>query len=117
MLNAEFALTRAEPEVLKRKAAQFSQLRREMQPPGASIGSMFKNPPGDYAGQLLEAAGLKGMRIGQAEISRVHANFFVNLGEATAAQVRELIDCARETVRREFNVELELEIQLLGDWS
>ncbi|HJN41046.1 MAG: UDP-N-acetylmuramate--L-alanine ligase [Anaerolineales bacterium] len=117
VLNAEFALTRAEPEVLKRKAAQFSQLRREMQPPGASIGSMFKNPPGDYAGQLLEAAGLKGMRIGQAEISRVHANFFVNLGEATAAQVRELIDCARETVRREFNVELELEIQLLGDWS
>ena len=117
VLNAEFALTRAEPEVLKRKAAQFSQLRREMQPPGASIGSMFKNPPGDYAGRLLEAAGLKGMRIGQAEISRVHANFFVNLGEATAAQVRELIDCGRDAVRREFHVELELEIQLLGDWS
>jgi UDP-N-acetylmuramate dehydrogenase len=117
VLNAEFELTRADPEMLKRKAAQFSQWRRETQPPGASIGSMYKNPPGDYAGRLLEAAGLKGMRIGQVEISRVHANFFVNLGEATASQVRELIDCARETVHREFNVELELEIQLLGDWS
>ncbi|HJO33712.1 MAG TPA: UDP-N-acetylmuramate--L-alanine ligase [Anaerolineales bacterium] len=117
VLNAEFALTRAEPELLKRKAAQFSQRRRETQPPGASIGSMFKNPPGDHAGQLLDAAGLKGTRVGQAEISRVHANFFVNLGGATAEQVRALIERAREAVRTEFDVDLELEIQLLGEWS
>ncbi len=116
VLNAEFALTRANPEFLKRKAAQFSQRRRETQPPGASTGSIFKNPPGDYAGRLLEAAGLKGVRIGQAEISRVHANFFVNLGGATAEQVRELIESAREAVRGKFDVSLELEIQFLGEW-
>ena len=53
--------------------------RRSSQPPGASMGSMFKNPPGDYAGRLIEAAGLKGTRVGGAEISTIHANFFVNL--------------------------------------
>ena len=117
VLNTEFVLTRADPELLKQKAAKFSQRRRQTQPPGASIGSMFKNPPGDHAGRLLEAAGLKGMRIGQAEISRVHANFFVNLGGATAGQVRALIDRAREAVRTQFNVPLELEIQFIGEWS
>ena len=108
---------RADPGLLKQKAAQFSQRRRQTQPPGATIGSMFKNPPGDHAGRLLEAAGLKGMRIGQAEISRVHANFFVNLGGATARQVRALIDRAREAVRVKFDVALELEIQFVGEWS
>ena len=78
---------------------------------------MFKNPPGDYAGRLLEAAGLKGMCIGQVEVSTVHANFFVNLGGATAQQVRTLIYRAREVVRRKFDVTLELEIQFLGEWS
>ena len=117
VLSAEFVLTRADPGLLKQKAAQFSQRRRQTQPPGATIGSMFKNPPGDHAGRLLEAAGLKGMRIGQAEISRVHANFFVNLGGATARQVRALIDRAREAVRVKFDVALELEIQFVGEWS
>ena len=117
VLNTEFVLTRADAELLKQKAAKFSQRRRQTQPPGASIGSMFKNPPGDHAGRLLEAAGLKGMRIGQAEISRVHANFFVNLGGATAGQVRALIDRAREAVRTQFDIPLELEIQFIGEWS
>ena len=117
VLNAEFVLRRADPAMLKRKASQFSQRRRETQPPGASIGSMFKNPRGDYAGRLLEAAGLKGMRIGQVEISRVHANFFVNMGGATAEQVYELIARARDAVRAKFDVKLELEIQFLGEWS
>ena len=68
----------------------FSTRRRSTQPPGASMGSMFKNPPGDYAGRLIEAAGLKGTRVGDAEISTVHANFFINHGKASAADIGEL---------------------------
>ena len=95
----------------------FSARRRSTQPPGASMGSMFKNPPGDYAGRLIEAAGLKGTRIGDAEISPLHANFFINHGKASAADIGELIRTARETVAEKFGVQLELEVELLGDWS
>jgi UDP-N-acetylmuramate dehydrogenase len=91
--------------------------RKRTQPPGASIGSMFKNPPGDSAGRLIEAAGLKGMRIGKAEISPIHANFFVNLGSATARDVYSLISVAQSKVREKIGVELELEIELVGDWG
>jgi len=116
VLAAEFELTRGDRAELERKAAEFNEYRRRTQPPGASIGSMFKNPPGDTAGRLIDAAGLKGTRIGQAEISRLHANFFVNLGGAKAQDVMALINLARERVREKFEVELELEIELVGDW-
>mgnify|MGYP001067810806 FL=1 len=78
---------------------------------------MFKNPPGDHAGRLLEQAGMKGRRQGAAEVSSLHANFFVNLGGATAADVWTLIETAREEVRRVAGVELELEIERLGEWT
>jgi UDP-N-acetylmuramate dehydrogenase len=78
---------------------------------------MFKNPPGDYAGRLIEAAGLKGTQVGGAQISPVHANFFVNIGSAAASDVKALIDLAQERVRRCFGVELELEIELVGNWG
>jgi UDP-N-acetylmuramate dehydrogenase len=77
---------------------------------------VFKNPSGDYAGRLIEAAGLKGTRSGAAEISPVHANFVVNLGGASAADVKSLIDLAKEQVKRQFQVNLELEIELVGAW-
>ncbi len=77
---------------------------------------MFRNPPGDYAGRLIEAAGLKGKRIGQCQISERHANFFVNLGGAKAAQVRELMELARLEVGRRFGVELVAEVKFLGEW-
>ena len=80
------------------------------------MGSMFKNPPGDYAGRLIEAAGLKGLRLGQAEISPLHANFFVNLGEARAADVLALIQRAHAAVLEQFGVDLELEVELMGEW-
>jgi UDP-N-acetylmuramate dehydrogenase len=95
----------------------YNEKRKATQPSGASIGSMFKNPPNDYAGRLIEAAGLKGTQIGNAQISPVHANFFVNLGQATATDFVALIELAREKVKERFNVELELEIQRIGDWS
>ena len=85
--------------------------RRKSQPPGASMGSTFKNPPGDYAGRLIEAAGLKGTRIGGAEISQVHANFFINHSDAKASDMKALIDLTKETVARKFGVQLELEIE------
>ncbi len=91
--------------------------RRRTQPPGASLGSMFKNPPGDYAGRLIEAAGLKGVQIGGAQISPQHANFFINTGQATAGDIFALIELARETVKRKFGITLALEIELLGEWA
>jgi len=79
-----------------------------------SCGSVFRNPPGDYAGRLIEAAGLKGMREGAAEISTVHANFIVNHGGATARDVLRLIERARATVADQTGIELETEVQLIG---
>lgn len=116
-LAAEFQLARGDRVDLERRAAEFNEYRRRTQPPGASIGSMFKNPPDDAAGRLIDAAGLKRLRVGNAEISSVHANFFVNLGGATARDVMALIERARRTVREQFDVELELEVELVGDWG
>ena len=81
------------------------------------MGSMFRNPEGDYAGRLIEAAGLKGYRIGNAQISSQHANFFINLDKATAADVYSLVQLARQSVSEKFGVDLELEIELIGDWK
>ena len=81
------------------------------------MGSMFKNPPGDKAGRLIEQAGLKGARVGTVEISSIHANFFVNHGEARADDVRKLIDLVQTTVQGQLGVSLELEIELVGEFS
>jgi UDP-N-acetylmuramate dehydrogenase len=92
--------------------------RKSSQPSGyPNSGSMFRNPPGDYAGRLIEAAGLKGQRIGQAQISERHANFIVNLGGAKATEVRQLMDLARAAVEKQFGVVLQAEVRLLGDWT
>ncbi len=91
--------------------------RKETQPPGASMGSMFKNPPGDYAGRLIEAAGLKGRRIGRAMISPVHANFIINLDGASAKDIWQLMTLAQETVHEKFGVKLEPEIELIGEFK
>jgi UDP-N-acetylmuramate dehydrogenase len=108
-------LRRAEPEVLKARVAQYKQHRKETQPPQASAGSVFKNPPGDYSGRLIEAAGLKGKQIGKAQLSPRHANFIVNVGGARAADILALIALARATVRERFGVELELEVEIRGE--
>ncbi len=116
ILSAEVTLQRGEPVELKACIAEHDAWRRAHQPVGASCGSVFKNPPGDYAGRLIEAAGLKGQRAGGAEVSSLHANFFVNTGGATATDVMVLIDRARSKVMRQFDVALELEIELVGEW-
>ena len=91
--------------------------RKERQPGGASTGSMFKNPENYYAGYLIDTAGLKGFRVGDAAISEKHANFFINEGDATAEDVRSLIAEAWNAVREQFGIEMELEVELVGDWK
>jgi UDP-N-acetylmuramate dehydrogenase len=117
ILQAELVLSRRSPAEIENQMAAFNQRRKATQPSGASIGSMFKNPPADYAGRLIEAAGLKGKRVGGAQISPIHANFFVNRGTAKATDFAALIELTRQTVKTKFNVELELEIQKTGDWE
>ena len=116
VLAAEFGLVRRDPAECLERMDVFSAYRRRTQPPGASLGSMFKNPPGDYAGRLIEAAGLKGLRVGGVVISPLHANFFVNTGDATAAQLAALIRLARREVLRQFGVLLTPEVRLIGPW-
>jgi UDP-N-acetylmuramate dehydrogenase len=116
VLSAELALSRSDRTTVSKILAQFGTERKASQPPGASMGSMFKNPPGDFAGRLIEVAGLKGARIGNAQISDRHANFFINHGQTQARDVRALIDLAVRTVRDKCAVDLELEIELVGEW-
>lgn len=116
ILSAKLRLTHSTREAVQKRMSEFSEHRRQTQPPGASMGSMFKNPSGDYAGRLIEAAGLKGTRIGDAQISSVHANFFVNLGNAKAADIWQLIQLTQRTVLEKFDVQLQLEIEPLGHW-
>ena len=104
-------------ESIAERLDSYLAYRRKTQPPGASMGSMFKNPPSDFAGRLIEAAGLKGKKMGAAQISPLHANFFLNHGDAAAADVMALIQFAREKVMEKFDIELELEIELVGEWA
>ena len=94
----------------------FIERRRTTQPAGASTGSTFKNPPGDFAGRLIEACGLKGTRIGGVQISPLHANFFINDGTGTARDYYNLIKLVQHEVRKKFDIELETEIEWVGDW-
>ena len=116
VLSAELALKNSTKEEVTVKIQQFSAHRKATQPPGASMGSMFKNPNGDYAGKLIEAAGLKGTRIGNAEISPLHGNFFINHANTKAEDIRALIQLVQKTVKEKQGVELELEIELIGEW-
>lgn len=116
VLLAQFALTADDPVAILGRMESFIAHRKQTQPPGASLGSIFKNPPGNYAGRLIEQCGLKGYRIGGAEISTVHANFFINTGGATARDYLALIRHAQERVLAQQGVELEMEVELVGVW-
>lgn len=115
---AELALSDEEVPARLERRRELLLRRKATQPLDMpSCGSTFTNPPGDYAGRLIEAAGLKGARIGGAEISPRHANFFVNTGDATAEDIRQLIVWARRAVFDRFGVLLEPEVKLLGPWG
>ena len=116
VLSSLLRLKNSNKEEVSVKIEQFSERRKATQPPGASMGSMFKNPAGDHAGRLIEAAGLKGTRIGNAEISKLHGNFFINHGETKAEDIHALIRLVQKTVNEKFGVQLELEVELVGEF-
>lgn len=116
VLLANFILPYDDPQQIQARMDKFKTYRKETQPPGASLGSIFKNPEGDYAGRLIEACGLKGYRIGNVQVSPVHANFFINVGDATATEYFALIEHVREVVYKETSITLEIEIECVGDW-
>jgi len=117
ILRARFAIQPGDPNLIEWTMKQFNERRRNSQPSGPSTGSTFKNPPGDFAGRLIEAAGLKGTRIGGVSINEKHANFFINDGSATARDYYDLIQLAKQTVFEQFGVSLETEIEVIGDWQ
>jgi UDP-N-acetylmuramate dehydrogenase len=117
ILAARFELSTGQPEEIQARMSEYSARRRETQPQGASMGSTFKNPEGDHAARLLDAAGLKGTRVGGAQVSEKHANFFLNVDNATASDYYSLIQLAKRRVSEAFGVSLDLEIELLGDFS
>jgi UDP-N-acetylmuramate dehydrogenase len=114
VVAAEFKLAQANIGELAERMRNIASERKSKTPIGSSCGSVFKNPPGNSAGRLIEAAGLKGTRAGQAEISQKHANYIVNLGGAASDDILRLIDITRERVLQEFGIELELEVQIVG---
>ncbi len=116
ILSARFEGTKGDPEEILATMNDFSERRRNTQPAGASTGSTFKNPPGDFAGRLIEVCGLKGTRIGGVQISPLHANFFINDGTGTARDYFNLIKLVQHEVRKKFDIELETEIEWIGDW-
>jgi len=113
---AWFRFARGDGEAARRKIKELLSRRIATQPLAESnAGSVFRNPRGDHAARLIEASGLKGRRIGGAEVSTVHANFIVNKGDATARDIEELIVLVQETVKREANVTLEREVRIVGE--
>jgi UDP-N-acetylmuramate dehydrogenase len=115
ILSARIRVRPDDPSRLAARAAGHLAQRRRTQPVGLSAGSVFRNPDGDSAGRLIEAAGLKGAQVGGACVSQRHANFIMNSGRATASDVRALIDRIRERVLARSGVELQLEVAFLGE--
>ena len=118
VIVATVHLERGDGEEAKRLMAKLTAERNETQPiKTKNCGSVFKNPPGDSAGRLVQAAGLKGLRQGKAAVSTLHGNFIVNEGGATARDVATLIQRIQAEVKRRFNAELEPEVELVGRWK
>ena len=115
VLLATLALTPDDPAAIQARMTEYITYRKTTQPPGASLGSIFKNPPGDYAGRLIESAGLKGHQIGGVQVSPVHANFFINTGRASAHDYYALIRHVQQVVAEKTGVQLELEVELVGE--
>ena len=115
--EVEFHLPRGLPDSLAATMQQAQHKRHATQPHGyPNAGSIFKNPPGAYAGKLIEAAGLKGLAYGQAQISEQHANFIVNKGGATATEVKQLMGHIQQVIWEKHQVCLEPEVRLVGEW-
>ena len=117
VVTATLALARGEPDAIANLVAEHQAQRVATQPlADQNAGSVFRNPPGDHAGRLIDAAGLKGLRMGTASVSTLHANFIVTDRGGRAADVRELGDRVRAEVSERFGIDLAYEIEFVGDW-
>ena len=117
VVEAEFTCNPADEETFSR-LEQVLSYRKETQPLQLpSCGSVFANPPGDHAGRLIEACGLKGQKVGGAQISEMHANWIVNIDQAKASDVNALIELCISSVKDQFGINLRHEVQYLGDWT
>lgn len=119
VLSVNFRLAHGDAAAIRARADEYLAHRRRTQPSEPSLGSTFKNPAGDYAGRLIEAARLKGKQVGGVQVSTQHANFIVNpggVGAATASDVAALITQIQQTVQARCGVSLEPEIQMVGEW-
>ena len=115
LLSAKFNLKKADKDIIKENFIEAQSGRKKSQPLNKrSAGSLFKNPKNNSAGKLLDEAGLKGFSIGDAKISEKHANFFINDGDATSKDMLMLIKKAHKEVKDKFNVNLSLEVKLMG---
>jgi UDP-N-acetylmuramate dehydrogenase len=115
VLSIELTVTPGDAVLLMRKIAAYDAQRLDAQPRGRNSGSTFKNPPGHQAWQLIDDAGMRGQRIGDAQVSEKHCNFFVNLGAARAADVYVLMREAQRRVKDQFGIELQNEVELVGE--
>ncbi|HSL01897.1 MAG TPA: UDP-N-acetylmuramate dehydrogenase [Rubrobacteraceae bacterium] len=115
VLRAGYTLVPGDPEELRARIKVFRAQRMNGSPNRPSCGSTFKRPPGDFPGRVIEAAGLKGTRVGNVEVSPVHANYFVNLGGGTAEDALDLIALVRQRVREKLGIELETEVRVIGE--
>ena len=117
VLRATFRLWRDDAKAIRARNSNYRSRRTATQPRVASGGSTFRNPPNDYAGRLIDVAGLKGHYIGQACFSTKHANFIANHGGATASDIHALIRLAQQVVLEKFGVALHAEVELVGAWG
>jgi UDP-N-acetylmuramate dehydrogenase len=115
VLRAGYTLEPGDPAELKARIKEFRAQRMNGSPNRPSCGSTFKRPEGDFPGRVIEAAGLKGTRVGNIEVSPVHANYLVNLGGGTAEEALELIELVKEMVRERLGIELEEEVRVVGE--
>ena len=113
--NAQFRVEKESPDIVADRIVANLKKRKKMQPVNdPSAGSIFRNPPNDHAGRLIELAGLKGVRVGGAMVSPKHANYIVNVGGATCADILALLDLVQKEVQRKAGVHLDPEIHVIG---
>jgi len=117
VLSVDLRVQEGDARILKERIRQLDQQRRGAQPVGQNCGSVFKNPPGKAAWEYVDAVGLRGHRIGNAQFSELHCNFILNLGGATAKDVTSLIELAQRKIRDQFGVELATEVAFVGEFA
>lgn len=117
VVQAIFNLSSGPVDVARNVIQQLFEKRRSAQPSGKTAGSVFKNPAGDYAGRILESVGAKGLQVGEARVSLKHANFIENTGDASAEDIRRLVEMLIRIVYEQKGIRLEPEIQLVGEWN